>query len=52
MLIKKIKNTKQSRIFWIISGLYKVLDGLVSILSFGYYAGEFNLTHIIKAKNK
>lgn len=44
--IKKIKNSKNTRLFWIINGFFKVLDGLIQIISLGYYSGQFALNHL------
>ena len=50
--IIKIKNTVNSKRFWMICGLLTVLDGLVKILSFGTYAGQFNINYLTSSKNK
>lgn len=46
----KIKNTKNSRIFWIISGFFTILDGLTKILSFGFYNSNFNIKYLTNSK--
>ena len=50
--IKKIKDQKNSKFFWIVNGFSNILDGLVKILSLGIYSGNFAINHLIKYRNK
>lgn len=50
--IIKIKNTANSKRFWVIRGLLTILDGLVNVLSFGTYAGQFGISYLTSSKNK
>lgn len=47
---KRIKNSEKSKLFWIIGGFLKVLDGIIQIISLGFYYSNFNINHIIKSK--
>ena len=50
--MKKIKDKKNSKLFWIISGFTDILDGLIKILSLGFYHSDFALKYLIKYSNK
>jgi hypothetical protein len=50
--IIKIKNTVNSKRFWMICGLLTILDGLIKVLSFGRYIGQFNINYLTNSKNK
>lgn len=49
--MKKIKDKKNNNLFWIISGFCTILDGLIKIISFGFYTSSFNLNYLFKYKN-
>jgi len=49
---KKIKSSEKSKVFWIIGGLLKVLDGVTQIISLGYYCSNFNINYLINSKNR
>ena len=50
--MKKIKDKKNSKLFWIISGFTDILDGLTKILSLGFYHSDFALKYLVKYRNK
>ena len=50
--MKKIKDKKNSKLFWRISGFTDILDGLTKILSLGFYCSDFALKYLIKYSNK
>lgn len=49
-IFKKINNTTNSRIFWIISGFLTILDGFTKVLSFGFYNSNFNINYLTNSR--
>jgi hypothetical protein len=44
--VVKITNSKKSKMFWIIGGFLKILDGLIEVMSFGTYSGRLHLRYL------